>query len=121
SLSSTTQKVISGNQPSSSSTLTDLFLYNQSSGTSYVEDANGSGGWNGVSGPTFSKGWSVYTGNFNSDAYTDLFLYNATTARTSYVEMSNGNGGWSGVVGPTFSTGWKVYPGSYNNDAYTDL
>jgi hypothetical protein len=45
--------------------LTDLFDYNPSTGASYVDLANGSGGWTGVAGPRFSTGWNVYTGVFD--------------------------------------------------------
>ena len=63
-----------------------MFLYNPSSGASYVEFANGSGGWTGgVAGPAFSAGWSVYPGNFNSDGLTDYFLYNPSSG-ASYVD-----------------------------------
>jgi hypothetical protein len=41
---------------------THLFVYNPSNGANYVELANGSGGWTGVKGPSFSPGWSVYPG-----------------------------------------------------------
>jgi surface antigen len=45
--------------------LTDLFLYNQSNGASWVEFANGSGGWSGVKGPPYSAGWTVYPGELS--------------------------------------------------------
>ena len=102
-----------------SGALTDLFVYNSSSGASAVELANGSGGWNDVPGPRFSAGWQVYPGNYNGDGLTDLFVYNPSTG-ASYVELANGSGGWTGVKGPQFSAGWSVYPGSYGG-SYTDL
>jgi hypothetical protein len=44
--------------------LTGLFLYNATSGASYVDLANGSGGWTGVKGPQLGTGMSVYSGHF---------------------------------------------------------
>ena len=49
----------------SGDSLTDLFLYMPGTGSSYVEFADGKGGWRGAPGPKFSTGWNVYTGNFN--------------------------------------------------------
>ena len=46
-----------------------LALYNPSSGASYVELADGSGGWSGVQGPEFSAGWNVYPGSYNRDRF----------------------------------------------------
>ena len=44
--------------------LTDMFLYNPATGDSYVEFADGSGGWtNSVKGPAFSTGWNIYSGD----------------------------------------------------------
>jgi surface antigen len=39
-----------------------LFRYDPANGASWVEFADGSGGWNGVRGPQFSPGWNVYPG-----------------------------------------------------------
>jgi hypothetical protein len=106
--------------PSASSALTDLFLYNQANGSSYVELANGAGGWTAVPGSSFSAGWNVYPGDFNGDGLTDYFLYNPTSG-ASYVELANGSGGWTAVKGPAFAAGWNVYPGDLNGDGRADL
>ena len=98
--------------------LTDLFVYNSSSGASAVELANGSGGWNDVPGPQFSAGWQVYPGNYNGDGQTDLFVYNPSTG-ASYVDLANGPR-VDRRKGPQFSARWSVYPGSYGG-SYTDL
>lgn len=45
--------------------LTDLFLYNPSSGATYAEMADGAGGWNSVKGAPFSPDWSVYPGHLH--------------------------------------------------------
>jgi surface antigen len=51
----------SGSAPSS---LSDLFLYNRSTGASWTERADGKGGWiDGVKGPQFAAGWSAYPGS----------------------------------------------------------
>jgi hypothetical protein len=66
-----------------------------------------------VKGPQFSAGWNVYPGTLNTDAWTDLFLYNPTSG-ASWVEFANGAGSWvNGVKGPRFSTGWTVYTGQF--------
>lgn len=97
-----------------------LFLYNPSTGASFVDFADGSGGWTGVKGPTFSAGWNVYPGRYNGDGLTDLFVYNPTSG-ASYVDLTDGRGGWNGVKGPQFSAGWSVFAGDLNADGLTDL
>jgi hypothetical protein len=92
---------------------TGLFVYNPSTGASYVELPGGAGDWLGVKGPTFSAGWSIYTGDFTGNGLTDLFDYNPTTG-ASYVDLANGSGGWTGVKGPQFSAGWNVYTGVFD-------
>jgi hypothetical protein len=57
--------------------------------------------------------YSSYTGDYNGDGRTDLFVYNPGNG-TNYVELANGNGTWSGSKGPYFSPGWQVYPGVFN-------
>ncbi|HEV2378045.1 MAG TPA: hypothetical protein VGS19_38515 [Streptosporangiaceae bacterium] len=102
--------------------LTDLFLYNPSTGASYTERASGSGGWiDSVAGPRFSTGWNVYPANLYGDGLTDLFLYNPSTG-ASYTERASGSGGWiDSVPGPRFSTGWNVYPATLYSGSLTDL
>ena len=98
----------------------DVFVYNATSGASFVDFADGNGGWSGVQGPTFSPGWTIHTGRFNGDGLTDLFDYNAKTG-ASFVDLANGGGGWTGVKGPTFSPGWQMFTGRFNGDGLTDL
>jgi hypothetical protein len=62
---------------------------------------------------SFSAGWNVYTGDFNADGKTDLFVYNPGSG-ANWTELANGSGGWTGVKGPSFSPGWNIYTGIYH-------
>jgi FG-GAP-like repeat len=97
-----------------------LFLYDPSTGASYTEFPDGSGGWSGVKGPAFSAGWQVYPGQFTWDGRTDLFVYNPGNG-ANYVDLSDGAGGWTGIKGPSFSPGWQIYIGDFGSDGRTDL
>src|SRR5690349_7029791 len=57
----------------------NLTDYNPSTGASFVDFADGKGGWTGVKGPQFWPGWKVSTGDFDGDGLTDLFVYNPST------------------------------------------
>jgi hypothetical protein len=100
--------------------MSGLFLYNASTGASYTEFPDGSGGWHGVKGPVFSSGWQVYQGQFIWNGRTDLFVYNPRTG-TSYTDLSDGTGRWDGIKGPPFSIGWRIYTGDFGGDGRTDL
>jgi hypothetical protein len=86
--------------------------------------ADGNGNWlPGGTNNTFASDWKIYPGNYNSDAYTDLFLYNgAPSVHTATVLLSNTSGDWlAGPVDTSFGSNWRVYPGNYNSDQITDL
>jgi hypothetical protein len=97
-----------------------LFLYNSSSGASYTELPDGSGGWTGIQGPPFSTGWQVYPGSYATDGRAGLFVYNPGNG-DNYTEFPDGAGGWYGIKGPSMSPGWQVYPGHFNGGSRTDL
>jgi hypothetical protein len=88
------------------------FLYKPATRGTYAELADGTGGWHGIAGPTWSTGWNIYRADLNGDGHIDMFLYKPATGGT-YAELADGTGGWHGVPGPTWSTDWSIYPGEF--------
>ena len=97
-----------------------LFLYNSSSGASYTELPDGSGGWKGIAGPPFSAGWQVYPGRYAWNGRTGLFVYNPSNG-DNWVEFADTAGGWQGIKGPSMSAGWQVHTGDFLSNGRTEL
>jgi hypothetical protein len=102
-------------QPGSSG---DPFVYNASSGSWAHQVSQPGGGFSEYSQGTWAPGWSVLRANFNADALTDVFLYNASGVwykllnnGSSFTEESNG----------AWWPGWQKFVLDLSGDGISDL
>ncbi|MBI1872592.1 MAG: S8 family serine peptidase, partial [Acidobacteria bacterium] len=96
----------------------DTFFYNPSSGAWSMAFATGTGGFNFFNS-SWSSGWTVTPGYFNSDALIDFFLYNSASGQWVQA-LNNGAGGFTYTNG-FFSPGWQVFVGRFNGDTIDDV
>ncbi len=104
--------------------LTDVGIYNSTTGEFKPALSTGSGfsaqtAWLNFS--SASSSWQLFTGNFNSDKYTDLGFYNKDTGEA---RVSLGTGVGFGAVSPWLDnsdTGYTAMGGDFNGDGLSDL
>jgi hypothetical protein len=118
--------VVDADHFGSSTTFTDLLLYNPTTRQSAFWFINDSGLVGGAYGPTLPAGWKLLLSqDFNGDANPDLLLENTNTRQTAVWFLSPfryGNGVFGAHYGPTLPAGWIVAgAGDFNRDSQADL
>lgn len=97
----------------------DVFTYSMSGGAWKRAVANGTGGFTETNG-SWDPNWTVTPAKFNSDAFTDMFLFNTTTGQW-FRMLNDGANGWTTQTFGTWWPGWQRYIMDHNGDGISDV
>lgn len=102
----------------------DVFTYESSSGVwkRQVSQGNGTFAETGPASPLFNwaPGWSVMPARFNSDNYTDFFLFNPANGNW-YKMLNDGASGFTEAASGSWFNGWQRFVIDLDGDEIDDI